>query len=258
MRYGVVVDLAHAPKVSAAGYDYFDLYVQQVANPFTVDDGAFSATASALKQLPIAPEGFCMFLPPDVPVVGPDVDEERFTYYVQRALPRVKQLGGQIIVWGSGPSRRVPEGFPRAEAMKQFKSHLIVVADLCTKLDIRIALESLKRSGTNLLNTVGECLDLIDEVGQDVVGVVADNDHFSIEEPDLAASMRRAGSRVIHVHLRDSNGRVPGYGGYDFPRFVALLKDIGYTGRISVEAHMDHDTELAPTRAYLQQLCAGL
>ena len=96
--------------------------------------------------------------------------------------------------------------------------------------------------------------DLADELRRDAVGVVADIDHMAREEPDLAGAMRRAGSRVIHVHLRDSNGRAPGYGGYDFRRFAWLLREIGYQGRASIEAKMDLDAELAAARRKFSDL----
>jgi hypothetical protein len=39
--------------------------------------------------------------------------------YVAKAFDRVARLGVRIVVFGSGGARRVPEGYPRDDAVRQ-------------------------------------------------------------------------------------------------------------------------------------------
>jgi sugar phosphate isomerase/epimerase len=59
---------------------------------------------------------------------------------------------------------------------------------------------------------------------------------MNIEEQDIAASLRRAGKSVGHVHLADSNRRAAGGGHTDFAPIAKALRDIGYNGFVSAEA----------------------
>jgi sugar phosphate isomerase/epimerase len=68
---------------------------------------------------------------------------------------------------------------------------------------------------------------------------------MSIEEADVAAALRRAGSLVGHVHFADSNRRAAGMGHTDFRPIVAALRAIGYAGYLSAEVLALPDAEAA-------------
>ena len=52
-------------------------------------------------------------------VTGPDIDRDQQTVYVRKAFDRLARLGTQIVVFGSGGARRVPDGFSKDDALKQ-------------------------------------------------------------------------------------------------------------------------------------------
>jgi sugar phosphate isomerase/epimerase len=64
---------------------------------------------------------------------------------------------------------------------------------------------------------------------------LADTYHMNIEEVDMAASLRRAGARLGHIHLVDSNRQAPGHGHCDLSGLVQTLCDVGYQGHLSFE-----------------------
>jgi sugar phosphate isomerase/epimerase len=101
---------------------------------------------------------------------------------------------------------------------------------------VRLALEPINRYETSLVNSVPECLELIDAVGADNFGVLADTFHMNIEDASMTGSLRRAGPRLFHVHFADSNRWYPGAGHIDFPCLVRTLREIGYGGYVSIEA----------------------
>jgi sugar phosphate isomerase/epimerase len=58
---------------------------------------------------------------------------------------------------------------------------------------------------------------------------------MNIEEGDIAASLRSAGSRVGHVHFADTNRRAVGLGHLDVGPIAEALREIGYAGYVSAE-----------------------
>src|SRR3989454_6372082 len=68
-----------------------------------------------------------------------------------------------------------------------------------------------------------------------VVRITLELSHATKEEPDIAAAIHAAGSRLWHVHVADSNRRGLGRGHLDLPPIAAALLDIGYTGAVVLE-----------------------
>ena len=100
---------------------------------------------------------------------------------------------------------------------------------------VTLLLEPINRYETDYLNTIEESLDAIEEIGAPNLKVLADTFHMNMEEVDMAAALRRAGSRLGHVHLVDSNRRAPGYGHLDMRSILQALRGIHYQGYLSFE-----------------------
>jgi sugar phosphate isomerase/epimerase len=59
--------------------------------------------------------------------------------------------------------------------------------------------------------------------------------HANIEEPDVAASIRAAGSRLWHVQVADTTRRGLGHGHLDVAAVTEALAAIDYGGALVVE-----------------------
>ena len=101
--------------------------------------------------------------------------------------------------------------------------------------ETRLALEPLNRYESRLVNTVSDALSVIDRVGSDNLGILFDTFHANIEEPTIDEAIRRAGERLVHVHLADSNRWVPGHGHIDFDSVWQALADAEYRGALVLE-----------------------
>ena len=121
---------------------------------------------------------------------------------------------------------------------------------------IRLALESINRYETTLINNVEQGMDLIERVGVDNFGLLLDTFHMNIEEPSIEESIRKCGKNTFHFHLADSNRWYPGAGHVDFHSILTTLKDTGYQGFISGEFMPKPDVETAAREniAYLRLL----
>jgi sugar phosphate isomerase/epimerase len=165
----------------------------------------------------------------------PDPDVRRAA--IERAkshVPFASQTGATIII---GLLRgTLKPGVERAQAMPWIVEALRECADAAAAAGVKIVVEPINRYETTLVNTVEEGLALIEEVGASNVGLLLDTFHMNIEEADIAASIRKAGERLLHFHVADSNRWYPGGGHLDFAAVVAALQDIGYGGYVSAEA----------------------
>ncbi|HEV8637060.1 MAG TPA: sugar phosphate isomerase/epimerase family protein [Chloroflexota bacterium] len=264
MRYGVNInwtDLASlAPRARGIGLDYVELRVGEALSPLNVDDSTFRTRVAEVERLGLPVEAANVFVTPPVMVVGPEADLEQFRAYATTAVERLRAIGAPVVVWGSGPTRTIPEGFPRERAWAQFRERVALAAELCEPAGLRIALEALPRTAVNFIHRIGECWQIAEEVassapGGQAVGIVADNLHMMKEEEDYLLALRRCAARIFHVHVADSNGRAPSFGGgYDFGPFAATLRALGYDGRVTIEARVDLERELPDALAFLRRV----
>jgi sugar phosphate isomerase/epimerase len=102
----------------------------------------------------------------------------------------------------------------------------------------KVFLEPLNRYEDYLINTLADAVSIVEEVGSPAVSVIADTFHMSIEEADLGAAIRHAGSRIEHVQLGDSDRLEPGHGHYDWPETLDALEAIGYQGWLAMECRL--------------------
>src|SRR4029450_145483 len=130
MRYGCVITPQQIGAAIAAGFDYVELQARAL-EPEGRHALALRAISRALanSRRPVKVEVFSGLLPEGFPIVGPLVDRERLRRYLHRAFTAMWALGGVLVVLGVGPSRRVPDGFPRERALSQFAEALAFIAE---------------------------------------------------------------------------------------------------------------------------------
>ncbi|WP_376788813.1 5-keto-L-gluconate epimerase [Thermoflexus sp.] len=156
------------------------------------------------------------------------------------ALARLEAHLELAAEWGSlviiGLIRgRLMAGVDRAQALEWLSEAIARLADRAAAYSVRLALEPLNRYETDLLNTVEEALAMIERVGRSQVGVLLDTFHANIEEASLERAIARAGERLLHVHIADSNRWAPGWGHLDFESVLKALREVGYRGWLSAE-----------------------
>lgn len=243
MRFGVCTTPDQIEIVAAAGFDFCELPAHAVL-PFD-DDATATPALRAIAAAPIHPESFNVLVPGDIPLCGPHADLTILRSYLRRAFSRMASLGAAVAVLGSGAARRIPDGWPRDQALDQIATAVALAGEEAGRCGITLALEHLNQQECNVLNTVGECAAFIRERGLHDVRLLADLYHIEIEHEPLDA-VANAMPYVVHVHVAGGGRQSPDTPGYDYAGFMRMLRNAGYNARISAECRWEKIAEQAP------------
>lgn len=128
------------------------------------------------------------------------------------------------------------------EARKQqFVNELGPLAAEAQRLGVPILLEPLNRYEAYFLMTADQGADLCRMSGSPAVKILADLFHMAIEETDTLSALERNIAYIGHVHLADSNRKLPGQGQTRFDAVIQTLMRAGYSGACSMECAVTGD-----------------
>ncbi|MGG3572878.1 2-keto-myo-inositol isomerase [Bacillus gobiensis] len=119
------------------------------------------------------------------------------------------------------------------------------LSDIANPYDIKIALEFVGHPECTV-NTFGQAYDIIQTVDRENVGLVLDCFHFHAMGSSIEDLEKADASKIFILHIDDTEDfpigfltdedRVwPGLGVIDLDRILSTLKEIGYSGVVSVE-----------------------
>jgi len=233
---GVCTSVNNAELLAQNGYDYIEEAVGRFLVP-AADEDTFLSNLETASRLPIPVRACNNFIPGSLKSVGPDAAHQDILQYTTTAFRRAQQAGIEYIVFGSGGSRRVPEGFPHQEAIEQFVSLVKLIAPVAGEYNVTMVLEPLRRAECNLINTVAYGARIVEMVGHPNFTLLADIYHM-LDMNESADSIINHGSLIDHMHIAELEGRsMPGTHGEDFTPYFSAMKKIGYTGMISLEGN---------------------
>jgi len=250
VEIGVCAGTEDLGKAERWGFDYLEPAAAAIA--------ALSATEfERVRQQVLASRLRCRSfnsLIRTMQVVGPEANLDAVSIYLNAALDRCRQLGARVVVWGSASSRNIPAGHSREQTWQEIKRFLQRAGDIAKSHELVIGIEPLRKQESNIINAGAEALRLVDEVKHPNVKMIIDYYHLRMEneDPDILV---RAREHVVHLHFANPNGRRwpksvdddPEYG-----RFFQLVKQIGYTGGLSIEARGTFEEDGAASLAFLR------
>jgi sugar phosphate isomerase/epimerase len=144
------------------------------------------------------------------------------------------------------------------DGRKRLAEILRVASQRASRKGVRLVLEPLNRYESDIINNATECIDFLQEIGSDSMGVVLDTYHMNIEEASFESCIEIVASSGLlwHIHLGDSNRLPPGKGHIDFPNIVKTLQKVGYSSYLSAELLPlpDPDQAAADTIDYMRRL----
>jgi sugar phosphate isomerase/epimerase len=176
-------------------------------------------------------------------ITSPDLSiRQRTADYLVELARACRDLGGDIMVFGSPAQRRIPSGSTREQtadyAVDTFRRALPGIA----ACDVKLCLEPLAPTEADFINTCAEAVALLDRLPHPNFQLHLDVKALSSESTPIPELIQRYAARTGHFHANDANRRGPGFGATDFvPIFRALYK-AHYQGWVSVEV-FDHSPD---------------
>jgi len=109
------------------------------------------------------------------------------------------------------------------------------LAEAAERAGVQLWVEPVNRHETHLLLRLADAASVVAPLNSPRLGIVADLFHMTLEEEAIPAAIKQNGPYINHVHLADSNRRLPGQGSTDFHAALAALREIGYDGWLAFE-----------------------
>jgi sugar phosphate isomerase/epimerase len=250
MKLGWCGPIESATLVARVGFDFIEVPLA----PLGLEKQASLAAAKmAIASCPLPTWAFNQFLPRDLRVVGTDIDVGRIKSYLGRAAELLAYAQSKIIVFGSGWSRNVPDGFDREKAEAQFIELLHWSAEALKGSDTTLVIEPLNRKESNIVNSVGEGVRFAKAVNRPEIRVLADIYHMDEENEPLSEVAAHI-EWLSHIHLADTGRFNPGSGSYDYETFFGFLKRANYGGMLSAECTVKNpEADMRQSLAFLRQ-----
>ena len=168
--------------------------------------------------------------------------EEEFKSLLEIGFERASKVGVETVVWGAGPTRKIPEGTDKDEAMKIVFRYGNFIADMAKKYGMQIAIEPLCRYETNVFNTVKDSCEFLKKLNRPEVMVLADSYHMMVE-CEKYGTLGNYADMLIHAHIAEAKydckdiRLTPNMADENnVKEFIYELKKMGYDGTVSIEA----------------------
>lgn len=162
------------------------------------------------------------------------------------------KIGAQVVLGSIRGKYSIDEKTRKNEKIGAFET-IKKCAKYAMGQGVILTLEPINKRDTNFINTIDETLGYIEDLDCENVKIVADTYQMETEEKSIEDSLKKAGNSIVHVHLVDTDRKIPGLGNIDFKTILETLKKIRYNGFLSAEIIPIPDDDSA-AQLYLEKV----
>jgi D-psicose/D-tagatose/L-ribulose 3-epimerase len=235
-----VADLA--PKVKGMGFDLLELAIE---NPELIDVQQVKRDLRENDLEPIV----CGAFGPDRNICSRDPRiVENAKGYIRWLIDAAAELGSPVVcgpMYSSVGKARLEDEEAREAEWALSVSGIREMAQYAQSKDVKLALETLNRFETDMLNVVSQGLEFIEQTGMDNVGLHLDTFHMHLEEKNSGDAIRLANRKIYHFHACENDRGVPGTGQVHWDEVAQALKDVDYDGPVVIESFTSQVKEIA-------------
>lgn len=235
-----VLDLA--PHVKRLGFDILELSVE---NPALINVGEAKKAIQDEGLLSIV----CGAFGPDRDLASENpVYVENSKTYVKWLIDAAAELGSPVVcgpMYSSVGKAHLETESARNAEWDRSVSNVRELAEYAAPRGIKLALETLNRFETDMLNVVSQGLEFIRQTGQENVGFHLDTFHMHLEEKNSGDAIRAAGKKIFHFHACENDRGVPGSGQVHWDEVAKALKEVDYDGPVVIESFTSQVKEIA-------------
>ncbi|KIA86710.1 sugar phosphate isomerase/epimerase [Flavobacterium sp. AED] len=170
---------------------------------------------------------------------------DQATSLIKSAVDKVAEMDGDFLGGVLHSSIGTFTGNPCTKEEKTILQQVFTeVADYANKRNITIAPEPINRYESYVFTAADEVLDLIEAIGTNNIGLHLDTFHMNIEERNFYDPIIRAGNKLKHVHITESDRGMTGEGNVHWDDFFKALAVINYQGPLVLENFSSQIKEL--------------
>jgi D-psicose/D-tagatose/L-ribulose 3-epimerase len=170
---------------------------------------------------------------------------EQATSLIKSALDKVAEMEGDFLGGVLHSAIGTFTGNPCTKEERIIIQQVFTqVADYASKRNITIAPEPINRYESYVFTAADEVLDMIESIGKPNIGLHLDTFHMNIEERNFYDPIIRAGNRLKHVHITESDRGMTGEGNVHWDDFFKALAVINYHGPLVLENFSSEITAL--------------
>jgi D-psicose/D-tagatose/L-ribulose 3-epimerase len=233
---------ARAPAVAMMGFDAIELPLE------AVDDWRPVEVRGVLEEYGLV-ASVCAAMGPGRDLTTDETATVEATRaYLQTCIEHAAAIGARVVagpIYAPTGRTGVISSDERAAMLQRLARNLAPVLDVADAHGVRLAVEPRNRFETSLFNTVGQALHLIDAIDHPALGLLLDTFHMNIEERDIGGAIRQAGASLLHFHACGNDRGAPGHDGIVWEAVRDALRDVGYTGLVSIESFTSANRTIA-------------
>jgi len=170
---------------------------------------------------------------------------EQATSLIKSALDKVAEMEGDFLGGVLHSAIGTFTGNPCTKEERIIIQQVFMeVADYASKRNITIAPEPINRYESYVFTAADEVLDMIESIGKPNIGLHLDTFHMNIEERNFYDPIIRAGNRLKHIHITESDRGMTGEGNVHWDDFFKALAAINYQGPLVLENFSSEITAL--------------
>lgn len=157
--------------------------------------------------------------------------------YFAKLIDFCGDLGGTVMVFGSPKQRNAAQGFTIAEATRRLADGLAKAADHAAARKVKILIEPLDHTQTNVVNTTAEAMKIVNEINHPAIQTMFDFHNTVDETEPFHVLIEKYFSFIHHVHVQEMDGKYLGTGDAQqkYVRAFQTLKNLKYDKWVSLE-----------------------
>lgn len=159
----------------------------------------------------------------------------RTAAYMRELSQLCRDLGGGLMVLGSPLQRNFPSEMTHAEAAGNATQVLEQILPQLEANQVTLALEPLGPVEGNFWNHASQTVEVIERIASPWIRLHLDVKAMSTEGIPIPQLIHTHAKHLAHFHANDPNRLGPGMGEVDFVPIFKALRDVHYTGWVSVE-----------------------
>jgi D-psicose/D-tagatose/L-ribulose 3-epimerase len=230
------------PKIKSYGYDAVEIPVE---DPALID---IDLVKKSLADNGLSPV-ICGAFGPSRDLTNEDPAFHKTCFdYLDSCFEIASELGAGFVAGpmysAVGKARLVSPEQKKIE-WNRAVTNLQKVCNRASEFGLEIAIETLNRFETDLINTADELMQLIRDINEPQAKAILDGFHMNIEEPSIEHAIKTVGDKLIHVQVSENYRGTPGTGQTNWAAWKRGLEAINYQGVISIESFTPEVKELA-------------